>query len=228
MYLPKFKQKAGGEIEGTLTDPDTGLRYTGAYVRDYKGNYFKGSKITRNSIPLIYNVPAKPEGKFINQAIYPTDKEIEKGKMKRYFAKDNRNGKIIELTKDSYLAENKKDKLYVNTIKLDWELKEEEDTIKGYSNLNSKVKNENTLKELEKQMPGLSLTVKNNTEQFTNLNKLSSRIIQENLAAEPGIFLYAGTNTPYSGPYHIHPILGPMVGNNHTSNFHQKLEYIKK
>jgi len=52
MYLPKVRQIVGGKIPGTLKDPETGLKFLGKFVRDYKGNFFKGDKITSQSKPL--------------------------------------------------------------------------------------------------------------------------------------------------------------------------------
>lgn len=224
MYLPKFKQKAGGKVNGDLIDPSTGLIYTGRYVRDYKGNYFKGSKITSNSEPLSFRSEEySQETKFVNKPIYPTSKEIDKGKMQRYFAKDKRSGKVIEIDKQDYVAKEKEGKLYIDTLKTEWFLEQEPDAVNGYKSVN---KNEDILENIEKEMPGVALIAQNNTDRFINLSELDSRIIQENLSANEGVFVIKGTNIPYSGPYHIHPILGPMAGSDHTKNFHKKLEYI--
>lgn len=51
MYIPKIKQIVGGKIPGKLVDPKTGLRFAGKFVQDFKGNFFKGEKITSKSQP---------------------------------------------------------------------------------------------------------------------------------------------------------------------------------
>ena len=113
-YLPKIKQKIGGKINGFLKDPSTGLKFAGSFIRDFKGNFFKGKSITSKSKPLEF----VPEGSvstdeiFRNVQVNPTSLDYTKGSFIRYFARDTRDGKVVELDKISYLKIQKEKKLY--------------------------------------------------------------------------------------------------------------------
>ena len=65
-YLPKIKQLVGGKINGFLKDPESGLKFAGGFVRDFKGNFFKGTSITSKSKPLEF----VPEGSVSKDEVF--------------------------------------------------------------------------------------------------------------------------------------------------------------
>ena len=113
MYIPKSKQNKNVKPEGNLIDPETGLKFNGKFIQDFLGNFFKGDKITSNSKNLDL-VPfsdvddtVKYGSNFISAKVTPPASAYDKGTFTRYFCKDSRSNKIVELNKDRYLAEKK-------------------------------------------------------------------------------------------------------------------------
>jgi|TARA_R110000822_G_scaffold12579_5_gene45410 hypothetical protein len=160
MYLPKIKQLVGGKLNGILKDPLTGLKFAGSFVKDFKGNFFKGSKITSKSKPLTF----EPKGDvsvdevFRNVHTSPNTQDYSKGTFIRYFARDTRDGKVVELDKISYLKIQKEKKLYRKTLKVLWYITgdPEDQTINGYIYPGTKAKNEDVAKKAEKLLPGIT------------------------------------------------------------------------
>ena len=170
MYIPKIKQKVGGEILGILIDPKTNIRYTGQFVKDYNGNYYKGTSITSKSESLTF-VPDESiarEAGFYSDSISPTDKDYKKGFFIRYFAKDSRNGKIIEMNKRNYLAKQQEPKLYVRTAKVAWNItgELEDQKLNGYLYPGVRSKNIDVTKKAEEELPGIGTQILNNPDQF--------------------------------------------------------------
>ena len=56
-----------------------------------------------------------------------------------------------------------------------------------------------------------------------NLEYRNSQEVQEGLFTDGTEFWYEGTEVAYAGPYHIHPEMGPMIGEKHLKEFHSKL-----
>ena len=170
MYLPKFKQKAGGDVPGILVDPKTKLRYTGKYVKDFKGNFFKGEQITSKSEPLELQQSETVDRKlnFYSDAISPTASDYKRGYMIRYFAKDGRNGKIIELNKKNYLIRQQEAKLYIRTAKTAWYItgEPEDQIINGYLYPGTKAKNQDVVNQLDKDIPGIGDQILKDLAQF--------------------------------------------------------------
>ena len=226
-YLPKIKQKVGGKINGFLKDPATGLKFAGSFVRDFKGNFFKGKSITKKSKPLEF----VPEGSvstdevFRNVQVNPTSLDYSKGSFVRYFARDTRDGKVVELDKISYLKIQKEKKLYRKTLKIEWFIKgnPEDEIINGYLYPGVKAKNIDVAKKAEKLLPGITVQQLSNYSEFVSQ---TDKKIQENLFTSGGEFKIKGTNEVYVGSYHIHPDKGPMVGAKHISTPHKYLEKI--
>ena len=169
-YLPKIKQIVGGKLKGFLKDPSTGLKFAGSFVKDFKGNFFKGKSITSKSEPLEF----VPEGSvstdevFKNVFVTPSSSDYAKGSMIRYFARDTRDGKVVELDKVSYLKIQKEKKLYRKTLKVEWFIKgnPEEEVINGYIYPGVKDKNENVAKKANKLLPGIETQHLSNYAEF--------------------------------------------------------------
>ena len=170
MYLPKSKQKKGGKPPGKLIDPKTGLAFLGKFVMDHLGNFFKGDKVTSKSEPLELVADEEADKKlgFFNVQRKPSDKDYTKGSFDRYFAKDSRTGKIIELDKEGYLAQRKESKLYRRTIKIIWYVtgNPEDEIINGYLYPGTKAKNQDVINQAEKLIPGLGAQILKDPGQF--------------------------------------------------------------
>ena len=170
MYIPKIKQKVGGKILGILIDPKTNIRYTGEFVKDFQGKYYKGTSITSKSETLIFVPDEKVarEAGFYSDTISPTEKDYKKGFIIRYFAKDSRNGKIIELNKKNYLIKVQESKLYIRTAKISWNItgEVEDQELNGYLFPGVRSKNIDVTKKAEGELPGIEVQILNNPDQF--------------------------------------------------------------
>lgn len=174
MYIPKSKQKKGAKPEGNLVDPATGLKFNGKFIQDFLGNFFKGDKITSNSKPLTLvpfsNVDdaEKYGSNFVSSIVTPTAEAYLKGVFTRFFCKDSRSNKIIEMTKDRYLAEKKDKKLYRRVIKIEWYVtgNPEDEIINGYLYPGTKSKNQDVINQAEKLLPGIGEQILKDPSQF--------------------------------------------------------------
>jgi len=243
LYLPESKKKKG-KLLGKLLDLATGLAFLGSFFQDHLGNFFKGKSYGKNPEPLLF-VPDKPaeeetDNKFFNRYIKPSDKDYEKGKLNRFFVKDIPSGKCAELDKNAYIKQQKENKPYRKFYKCEWNVTGllDDTTIKGYSTEGIKSKNAKIAAEAEKALPGIS-NLLNNPSQFTKATLIQNsqgKITSqedvagansiENLQAKIGQFVLEGTDIPYLGLYHIHPMLGPMAGPKHLRAVHPKLDYV--
>jgi hypothetical protein len=174
MYIPKSKQKQGGKPEGNLIDPKTGLKFAGKFVQDYLGNFFKGDKVTSKSVPLEL-VPfsdateaAKFGVDFVSSYVSPPASAYDKGTYPRFFAKDSRTGKVIEMTKERYDAEKKEKKLYRRTLRIEWYVtgNPEDEIINGYLYPGTKAKNQDVINQAEQILPGIGEQILKDPAQF--------------------------------------------------------------
>lgn len=170
MYIPKIKQLVGGKINGFLKDPASGLKFNGSFVRDFKGNFFKGIKITSKSKPLefVKDGDVSVDDVFRNVHTSPTSNDYSKGTFVRYFARDTRDGKVVELDKISYLKIQKEKKLYRKTLKILWNItgNPEDQIINGYMYPGTKAKNEDVAKKADKLLPGIKVQHLSNYAEF--------------------------------------------------------------
>lgn len=248
LYLPEHKKKKG-KLLGKLLDLLTGAAFLGSFFQNHLGQFFKGKGMTNNPEPLLF-VPDRKEGeaeteeeidkKFFNRYLRPSDKDYEKGKLTRYFVKDIPSGKVAELDKTAYIKQQKENKPYRKFHKLDWLVSGllDDANVKGYNAEGITTKNERTINEAERALPGIK-SILNDSTQFTKATlsqNAQGRIIseeerlgatsKENLQTKIGQFVIKGTDIPYNGPYHIHPTLGPMIGARHTRAKHLQLDYV--
>ena len=170
MYIPKSKQEIGGKLAGKLIDPKTGFKFLGKFIRDHLGNFFKGEKIDKNSQKLEF-IPDNTEDKssgFYSIKPIPSDKDYAKGSLTRYFAKDSRTNKVVELNKELYLKQKKESKLYRRTIKIIWYItgNPEDELINGYIYPGTKAKNQDVVNQAEKLIPGLGAQILKDPGQF--------------------------------------------------------------
>ena len=173
MYLPKVRQIVGGKLQGTLKDPISGLKFLGKFVKDFKGNYFKGESITSKSKPLEFVPFTDEEAKRSNSDFYsdfvqPDPQAYEKGLFDRFFVKDGRTGKIIEINRDKYTTQKKERKLYRKVLRIQWYItgNPEDEIINGYLYPGTKAKNQDVINQAEKILPGIGEQILKDPGQF--------------------------------------------------------------
>ena len=250
-YLPKTLQRKGAKPNGKLIDPKTGLEWLGKFLMDFLGNFFKGDKFDPNAEPLDFIPSSEHDSDQTNTwddtAVaedypQPNETDIDKGKYKRHFAKDKRTGRIAEINKDRLDDIGRRNLSYVDTTSLDWITKGQiqDQVIKGYLTQGVASKNRATVEAEDVNMPGLKDFIKDygqyvngqglsffdptkNQSELTNSERLQQNKVQEGLFTGGTEYWYKDTEVAYAGPYHIHPTMGPMVGEKHMEGFHSKL-----
>ena len=161
MYLPKSKYKVLNKVDGKLIDPATGAEYTGTFIKDYRNNYYKGPVLKRTPEVLEFipnNIPLPiSEIVFSNDYVEPTDKDYKNKFYFRYFIQDTRNKKIVEVTNDKFIQNNRNPVLYKKALRVQWELGQPlEDTVyKGYRYEGTRSKNTKTIERAEEILPGI-------------------------------------------------------------------------
>lgn len=171
MYIPKSKQIVGGKIAGKLFDLKTGFRYTGPYVQDFKGNFYKGTVINKNSEALEFipdDLKSKNPLGIFSVFRKPTASDYKKGIFIRYFVKDARSGRVVEIDKKQYLEQRNEAKLYRRTLKIAWYItgNVEDTVINGYVYPGTKAKNLDVIDKAEKELPGIGDQVLKNPAEF--------------------------------------------------------------
>ena len=171
-YIPKSKYKKPKSTSGgDFIELESKKPYKGFYIETYKGKFYAGKRPEENGLEL-QKLPKKSLGLPLGLlALFrgffkkkPTQSEIDKGIMKRYFIQDKNNYKVQETDSDTY--QQAKEVLVNSTFaEIDWILKgPAEDTIFGnYKYEGATSKNRKAIKALEKVMPGISTFVTNYT-----------------------------------------------------------------
>ena len=174
MYIPKTKQKVGGALNGSLIDPKTGLQFTGKFVTDFLNRVYKGDKIDSKSDPLEF-IPhsevterIKYSNDFITEFVTPTQREYEIGSFTRYFVKDGRSGRVIEVNKEKYNFQKVENKLYRRVLKVEWYISGniEDQLINGYLYPGTRRRNQDVIDQSEKILPGIAQQVLKDPEEF--------------------------------------------------------------
>lgn len=171
MYIPKIKQIVGGKIPGKLVDPKTGLRFAGKFVQDFKGNFFKGEKITSKSQPLEFVPDQAAEEKSLGlKTSYrtPSAQDYAKGTFERFFVKDGPTGRIVEVDKTQYLEQKRSGKLYRRVLRIQWYItgNPEDEIINGYLYPGTKAKNQDVINQAEEVLPGIGEQILKDPSQF--------------------------------------------------------------
>lgn len=163
MYLPKSKYKVLNKVDGQLIDPSTKTEYTGTFIKDYRGNYYKGSVLKRNPEPLEFT-PSQTttpntvsETLFVNEYVIPTEQDYKNKSYLRYFIQDTRDGKIVEVGEDRFLESNRNPVLYRKALRIEWLLGQPlEDTVYGgFKYEGTRSKNINIIERAEEILPGI-------------------------------------------------------------------------
>jgi len=171
-FIPKVKTIVGGKIDGILIDPKSDRRYLGEYIQDYKGNFYKGTSITKDSETLIFQPNErkdllKVKGlKFIYRK--PSSKDYIKGVFKRYFVRDDTTSKVVEVDRPKYVEFRKLKKVYYKTYEIDWVIigPKEDYYINNIKTPGAHTLNSELTKEAEKVVPGIKAQVLKNPLEF--------------------------------------------------------------
>ena len=169
MYLPKSKYKKEDGAGKQLLDV-TGAVVVGPILTDFLGRVFKGSNpvTATEQLTSVDTSQEQEDSPFRNYYVSPTQKDYLQGKFVRYFAKDSRLGKIVELTKEAYLKERRDNKLYRRTLRLEWYITGpvEDVKINGYYSYGARTKNQNVIDQAEKTLSGIGEQLLKDPTQF--------------------------------------------------------------
>ena len=161
MWLPAFKYLKGLlALRGQFMLP-SGEPYEGPYHELYNGETYTGSAPNVDAI-RIYADDSEPhlpepsyEEKIVTEPVFPTPEDYDKGFFLRYYIKDNRNGKIIEVKKDTY-KEKTKEK-FLSGIDVKWILDKPVKDIfnQGYLYKGAITRNKENVKKASLELKGL-------------------------------------------------------------------------
>lgn len=169
--IPKHKQVINPVIDGILVNPTTKVVYRGPYVRDYRQRYYEGTEASFNDklLEFIPNNPDTSAEELDNAHRMPTEADYDRGVFERFFVKDRRNNKIVEIDKDRFTKERTAKKIYRVTYKLNWIIKGRIDDYtfdNGYSYPGVASRNKELIRIAEKVVPGIGQQVLFNPKQF--------------------------------------------------------------
>ena len=158
MYIPKSKYSEPKYTLGGEYILNSGVEYTGWYIKLFNGNYLTGKQPSRDSKKLKplpvdtfqYSLPTP-----LPTVIIPTEKDYSNGLFFRYFTFDNRTRKIKEVNLETF--RNLQQKGYITGVRLRWRLTSPGDDliINGYKYEGSGSVNEREIQRAEQQIPGI-------------------------------------------------------------------------
>ena len=233
-YFPKSSINILEASLGEFVYKHNNKPYVGIYIETDDGKYYSGSDIINlgpelkkpissplkfGNSKLVKKYHLLQQSKYFKLLKYetiipsktrPTEKDYEKGYMFRYFIQRvNDDSQIFEVSKKAFDDFKKKyDVSLYKSSSLIW-------TLEG----NVRKSNKQILEKLSSDFR----YIKN---LFPLLNEFESMENTGNLFTAGGE-LYYENGREYTGPYHIHSEKGPMVGAQHTEQFHEKLTWAK-
>lgn len=157
MYIPKNQYKIKQAYSGEFTKVD-GTEYTGPYIEVANGTFYQGDRLS--NVPVrIFSVEESQTiaiERPYNDYFGPTEQNYTQGFYTRYFTRDKRNGKFVELSKEQWNS--KKTLKYVTAGKLNWFLigPLEDGKINDIPYKGTATRNLETLQNLEKEFPGIT------------------------------------------------------------------------
>ena len=233
-YFPKSKVNIKEASTGEFIFKSNRKPFMGKYLELSNGKYYAGTNTTNLGNEIIkaieessnnsmgtsfsvqkYNLLKPKNNKFLKSTKQipinkptPTEQDYQRGYYNRYFAKRiNHPKSYIEINTATV-------KKIQEKSEYNYRLYEVGSIIWALKNGTRKT-NKNNLKLLEKTFPHISTL-------FPILNEFE--IIDGPLNTSGGQ-LYYEDGREYTGPYHIHPDKGPMVGAQHVPEPHALLKY---
>ena len=242
-YIPKSQITILNTNGGLLVFKNSKKSYRGLYIKVNDGRYFAGTSNVDIGSELIlkdkntgfkksfgfnkdvlkYKILKKSIKNRLSKATSlptvkstPSESDYRRGYYQRYFSKRINGNNYLEISKDTY------DSIKKRELKYDYNLYSV-GSIRWYITGND-VHRQNSLEiiKTERFFPNIFYL-------FPILNEFlqPSTEVQENLYTNGGE-LYYGDGTEYIGPYHVHPLQGPMVGATHIMSPHPKLYYFNQ
>ena len=119
-------------------------------------------------IPFTEEQAERSNSDFYSDFVTPNEAQYEKGAFPRYFVKDGRTGKIIEVDQDKYNTQKKENKLYRRVLRIEWYItgNPEDEIINGYLYPGTKAKNQDVINQAEKILPGIGEQILKDPGQF--------------------------------------------------------------
>lgn len=164
-FLPAFKYLKGKfASRGQFLLPN-GQPYEGAYHQLYNGETYTGSVPSKDAI-RIFKDDSEPHlplpeyaDKLVSEPVYPQPEDYDKGYFLRYFIKDTRNGKIIEVKKET--SRKKLEQKYLKGITVKWILEKPVRDIfnQGYLYKGAATRNKENTQKANLELKGLDLFV---------------------------------------------------------------------
>lgn len=160
-WLPAFKFVKGLLAqEGQFLLP-SGQPYIGSYHKLYNGETYTGSVPSKNSVQIFEDdsEPHLPqnnyEDKLVSENAHPDPNDYERGFFNRYFIKDTRGGKIIEVKKSTFDEKSKEKYLLSTTLK--WILQKPVKDIfnQGFLFKGAATRNKENTQKASLEMPGI-------------------------------------------------------------------------
>ena len=244
-YLPKSKISTKRTTGGILIYKGSLLDFSGSYIATADGKFFEGSNYAEKGPELILKPSAisSPSQNFFNAdkivkkynlqnskikhhlkskksipvvKSKPSEKDYKRGWYTRYFSGRINGTAYLEIDRDTY------ESLKNKTGDYDYNLYAC-DSIKWFLTGNVFKKNSISIKQKLQQYKNIYYL-------FPVINEFSRPILEiiTNLSTLGGE-LYYGDSTEYIGKYHLHPLMGPMVGNDHSDEYeHAPLYYLNQ
>tara|TARA_Y100000114_G_scaffold86259_1_gene79797 strand:- start:22 stop:945 length:924 start_codon:yes stop_codon:yes gene_type:complete len=234
-YIPKSKLNIKNTNGNIYQTKDTKKPYRGKYMELSNGKIFAGVdplrpgkelelitpvsnnlgfsgdvRIFKQLKPNIANNITKIKDIPFNKNT-PTEDDYTNGFFIRYFVRRSNEKTIYkEISKEVYDSLNEKKQEYdINLYK--------PGTIKWALTGNVRKINKQLLLQAERRFPNLSLL-------YPKLDEFNrAKTIINQFAGKGELFYRDNINREYIGPYHIHPIKGPMVGAIHKNTPHDRL-----
>ena len=155
MYLPKSKYEVKQAFWGMFKlsgSQDEGF-YVGPYIEDYLGRVYAGTSLkgAENRV-LIPMVEQKTPEVQVKVNILPTEEDYLAGSITRYF-RQNRSTKVIEEIDEKKAQQSENWKVVSGSWVLTGSL--EDQKIYGHTYRGVKTRNQKTLDNWEKEMPGI-------------------------------------------------------------------------
>jgi hypothetical protein len=124
MYLPKSKYSAPKHTRGEEFLLPSGREYIGFYFITYEDRYFTGKQPGKGNLeltPIVAEDPVSATPTFTPDRSTPTATDRMYGKFTRFYLKDKRTNRIIEVEKSKYYE--LLEKTYIGGTKVQWILK---------------------------------------------------------------------------------------------------------
>lgn len=216
IMISKPKYTFGGEFK-----TPSGGSYEGSYYKDYAGKIFDGNSSADSTVELSPIDSTQPQPRVLAFELNtPTAQDYERGNFVRYFLLDKRNGKIIEVRKNTYLREVVYTS-YISGGNVRWRLAGpiEDRIFNGVTYQGARNANKQSIKALEDKIKGISQYI---TDYAQYIRENESKSITD-LYTAGGEFYYNGTLEEFIGKYHIHQSMGIMEGADHMEGAHRTL-----